>query len=96
MPGRRFLLLGRCGPDEKQQTLTVRSRSGTPFTVTQAQLDAAGAHVGEPSLSAAGDWQVTVSADAPGILDAKLLLTTDVPGEEAAAVPVYAHVIHAD
>jgi len=80
--------------EQRTQTLTIASRSGSPFTVTGARLEGEGARVSEPARTEDGRWTVTVSLTAAkaGVVDTHLLLTTDVPSEETLQVPVYAHV----
>jgi hypothetical protein len=77
-----------------EQKIVIASRSGAPFTVKSAKLEAAGLRVSEPTRAEDGTWTLTVSlaADKPGVIDTHLVLTTDVPGEETLEVPVYAHV----
>jgi hypothetical protein len=81
--------------DRREQTLIIRSRSGTPFTMEQGNLDAPGVSVGEPTRVTPTEWKLTVTlnAERPGIIDTKLVVTADVPGEETLEIPIYAHVV---
>ena len=82
----------------EERVLIVRSESGTPFTIKEAKLDAPGVRVSDPVQVTPSEWElgVTLNAERPGIIDTKLVLTTDVPGEETLEIPVYAHVLAAE
>jgi len=94
LPARAFFGFVKRG-ERDEQTLTIRSRSATLFTIKNATLDAPGVSVGEPVQVAPSEWKlnVTLTANRPGVIDTKLVVTTDVPGEETLQVPVYAHVL---
>lgn len=93
-PAQVFFGFVRAG-DKAEQVVTIRSRSGTSFTVSEAKFDALGVSVDGPVPVTPSEWKLTVTltANRPGIIDTKLVVTTDVPGEETIEVPVYAHVL---
>jgi len=78
-----------------EQRVRIASRSGAPFTVKSAKLDSAVLRLDGPVRADDGSWGLTVSlgAGAPGVIDTKLVLATDVPGEGTIEVPVYAHLV---
>ncbi len=78
-----------------ERTLTIMSRTASPFTVKGATLEAAGLGVSEPTRPEDGSWTVTVSlaAGKPGVIDTHLVLSTDAPGEKTLSVPAYAHIV---
>jgi hypothetical protein len=89
------VFFGFVGPGaQREQTVTVRSRSGGVFALTGATLDSPGVRVSEPVRAEEGSWSVTISlaADRAGVVDTTLSVTTDVPGEGTLHIPVYVHV----
>lgn len=89
------VFLGFVAPGAQvQQTVTIASRSFTRFAVRAAVSADPKITVGEPS-EADGVWRIPVSVDTsePGVIDGKITVTTDVPGEETLEIPVYAHII---
>ena len=93
-PAQVFFGFVRVG-DKAEQAVTIASRSRATFTVEASNLEGAGLRVAEPVRAEDGSWRVTIAlaAQKPGIIDANLVLTTDVPGEGTLEVPVYAHVV---
>ena len=93
-PGQVFFGFVKVG-DKAEQTVTIASRSRATFAVKSATLEGVGLRVTGPVRPGNGTWKVTVAlgAERPGVIDAKLVLTTDVPGEGTLEVPVYAHVV---
>jgi len=76
-----------------EQAVTLRSRSGADFTVKSAVADKDVVKLGTPQQRD-GTWVVPISVDTsqPGVIDATVTVTTDVPGEETLPIPVYAHI----
>lgn len=91
-PGVFFGFVQRGAP--AQQTVTITSRSLARFAVRSAGSADAKITLGEPSQEN-GIWSLPVSVDTSqiGVIDGKITVTTDVPGEEKLEIPVYAHVI---
>jgi hypothetical protein len=79
---------------QAQQTVTIASRSFTRFAVRAAVSADPKIAVGEPS-EADGVWRIPVSVatSESGVIDGRITVTTDVPGEETLEIPVYAHII---
>ena len=93
-PAQVFFGFVRAG-DKAEQTVTITSHSGDPFAVKSAKLKGKGLRVTQPIQTDDGSWRVTatLTAEQLGIIGTKLVLATDVPGEETLEVPVYAHVV---
>ncbi len=79
---------------EAQQTITIESRSLSPFAVKSVASDSPRITAGTPENND-GVWSIPVSVDASaeGVVEGSLTVTTDVPGEETLEIPVYAHII---
>jgi len=84
--------------EARTTTVVVASRSGRRFRLKSAVLS--DASVGEVRAARASATQfavaVTLRSLAPRTVDTKLLLATDVRGEERLEVPIYAQVVRAD
>jgi tetratricopeptide (TPR) repeat protein len=87
-----FIELG----EQKEVSLTVRSRSGKGFSLREARAsdEAKALSVAQPVQRSVGEWAipVTILAKDPGQMHSTVLLMSDVPGEEHIEVPVYADV----
>jgi hypothetical protein len=84
------VLFGFIKPGVKaDQQVTIESRSMTSFTLEDAKGDSPKIRVGTPEQGE-GRWLIPVSVDSSesGVVDGKLAVTTDVPGEETLEIPV--------
>jgi hypothetical protein len=91
------VFFGFVKPGEKaEQTVTIESRSLAAFTLKDLTPDSPKLRAGTPEQRE-GRWVIAISADTsePGVVEGKLTVTTDVPGEETLAIPVYAHIVAA-
>jgi hypothetical protein len=80
--------------DKAEQRVTIESRSMAQFTLRATRSDTPKVRAGAPEQRE-GRWLIPVSVDSSesGVVDGKLAVTTDVPGEETLEIPVYAHII---
>lgn len=86
------LFWGFVPPNEAaEQKLTLRSRSGASFHVAEARALDERVEVGGPRQTSPSSWEMMVrlGTQRPGVVDSKLVLTTDVPGETTIEVRVY-------
>jgi len=85
-----FVKLG----EKAEQTVIIESRSLAAFTLKAANADSRKIRAGTPEQRE-GRWLIPIAVDtsAPGVIDANLTVTTDVPGEETLEIPVYAHIV---
>jgi len=89
------LFFGFLGISENaQRTLVVESRTNAPFTIRSVAATSPVLSLGQPT-GGPTSWAVPVSVDTsqPAAVQAMILISTDVPGEETLEIPVYAHVL---
>lgn len=92
----RAVFFGFLEPNaEGKREVLLQSRSSKPFEVTQATCEDGRVAVATPKRLTDGRWQVLVSVQTgqEGVVDATVVVTTDVPGEERLKIPVYAHIL---
>lgn len=80
--------------ETKELELEVRRKLGAPFAVKVASCDILGV-VARAAFPRGEAWVIPIRMHAvqEGVATGTLLIETDVPGEEAVTVPIYAHVV---
>lgn len=92
-PAQVFAGIMKAG-QKAESFIFISSRSGQHFRIKQVDVSVEGVRVGEAIDVDGSHWKipVTIEASSMGRIEGKILITTDLPGEEQQIVPILAHV----
>jgi len=79
--------------EQPTANISIRSRSGTPFSLLNIAPSAPRIKVRPTKTDACYTLTVSVATDKSAVFEGEVAVTTDVPLEETITIPVYAHVV---